>query len=70
VFSPLSSYLFPVNGLEGPQVDFGKTVSWMKNEVPADFEKILSRYNKYPKQVSFNRSNQIKLHLKLYFLPE
>ncbi|CAB4035913.1 Hypothetical predicted protein, partial [Paramuricea clavata] len=43
-------YLFPVNGLEGPQVDFGKTVSWMKNEVPADFEKILSRYNKYPKQ--------------------
>ena len=43
-------YLFPISGLEGPQADFSKTVSWMKRDVPADFEKILSRYNKFPKQ--------------------
>ena len=56
LFSIFSSYLFPLSGLEGPQVDFRKTVSWMKREVIADFEKILSRYNKFPAQVCFGKT--------------
>ncbi|XP_028411003.1 uncharacterized protein LOC114533632 [Dendronephthya gigantea] len=43
-------YLFPISGLEGPQVDFRKTVSWMKNETDDDCEKILHRYHKFSKQ--------------------
>ena len=51
------SYLFPVSGLEGPQADFRKTVSWMKTDVLEDFEKILSRYKKFPTQVKFDLKN-------------
>jgi hypothetical protein len=61
--------LFPLSGLEGPQVDFRKTVSWMKREVIADFEKILSRYNKFPAQVCFKiNSKQIQLQLSGIFI--
>lgn len=48
--SKYNCYLFPINSLEGPQLEFARTISWMKQEKHADFEKILSRYDKFPKQ--------------------
>ncbi|XP_046845278.1 uncharacterized protein LOC124439105 isoform X2 [Xenia sp. Carnegie-2017] len=44
-------HLFPVNCLEGPHIDFKKTISWMKTENLKDIEKILSRFNKFPVKI-------------------
>ncbi|XP_006825780.1 uncharacterized protein LOC102808491 [Saccoglossus kowalevskii] len=44
-------YLYPVNFLEGPHLDFEKTVSYMKFNTLADYEKLTSRLEKFPTQM-------------------
>lgn len=45
------SYLFPFNQLEGPQGDFPRLIGWMKTDTLQDYEKIISRFEKFPKQM-------------------
>lgn len=47
----LFSFLFPVINLEGPQLEFGRLISWMKFETKDDYEKYLSRLEAFPSQV-------------------
>ena len=47
----ISSYLFPVTNLEGPQCEFSRTVSWMKFENKQDYDKYFSRLDAFPNQV-------------------
>lgn len=47
----LFSFLFPVINLEGPQLEFGRLISWMKFETKDDYEKYLSRLEAFPTQV-------------------
>ncbi|XP_077986623.1 uncharacterized protein LOC144440994 isoform X2 [Glandiceps talaboti] len=44
-------YLYPINFLEGQHLDFEKTVSYMKFQNDADYEKYISRLKKFPKQM-------------------
>lgn len=37
--------------LEGPQLEFGRLISWMKFETKDDYEKYLSRLEAFPTQV-------------------
>ena len=37
--------------LEGPQLEFGRLISWMKFETKDDYEKYLSRLEAFPIQV-------------------
>lgn len=37
--------------LEGPQLEFGRSISWMKFETKDDYEKYLSRLEAFPIQV-------------------
>lgn len=46
------SYLFPVINLEGPQLEFGRLISWMKFETKDDYEKYLLRLEAFPTQAS------------------
>ena len=46
------SYLFPLNRLEGPQLDFPRLISWMKTDTVDDYEKILTRFDGFPVQIS------------------
>ena len=45
------SYLFPLNQLEGPQLDFPRLISWMKFNFADDYEKALSRFRSFPMQI-------------------
>ena len=45
------SYLFPVNQLEGPQIEFPQLLSWMKFNTSNDYEKALSRFKHFPLQI-------------------
>ncbi|XP_065191294.1 uncharacterized protein LOC135822453 [Sycon ciliatum] len=42
------TYLFAINGMEGPHIDHVRTFSWMKFETAADYEKALSRLDSLP----------------------
>ena len=44
-------YLFPLNQLEGPQLDFPRLISYMKTNTVEDYEKILSRFRQFPQQI-------------------
>lgn len=46
------SFLFPVINLEGPQLEFGRLISWMKFETKDDYEKYLSRLEAFTIQAS------------------
>ncbi|KAK3740049.1 hypothetical protein QZH41_016331 [Actinostola sp. cb2023] len=46
------SYLLPINNLEGPQLEFPRTISWMKFNTMEDYSKIFSRLEAFPKQIS------------------
>ena len=46
------SFLFPLNRLEGPQLDFPRLISWMKTDTTTDYEKILARFQRFPVQIS------------------
>lgn len=37
--------------LEGPQLELGRSISWMKFETKDDYEKYLSRLEAFPTQV-------------------
>ena len=45
------SYLFPFNQLEGPQGDFPRLIGWMKTDTLQDYEKIISRFERFPEQM-------------------
>jgi len=45
------SYLFPMNNLEGPHLDFPRLLTWMKQDTVEDYNKIFSRIRLFPKQV-------------------
>ena len=46
------SFLFPLNQLEGPQMDFPRLISWMKTDTATQYKKILSRFEHFPFQIS------------------
>ncbi|XP_031559078.1 uncharacterized protein LOC116295421, partial [Actinia tenebrosa] len=46
------SYLLPINNLEGPQLEFARTLSWMKYNTMEDYKKLFSRLEAFPTQVS------------------
>ncbi|XP_070532778.1 uncharacterized protein [Ptychodera flava] len=45
-------YLYPINYMEGQHLDFEKTVSYMKFADENDYEKYLSRLQKFPQQMN------------------
>jgi len=45
------SYVFPMNNLEGPHLDFPRLLQWMKSETVDDFRKMLSRMRMFPQQI-------------------
>ena len=44
-------YLMPLNQLEGPQINFPELISYMKTSNIEDFEKIIRRFQLFPKQI-------------------
>lgn len=44
---PFQGYFFPVNFLEGVQVDFQRLADWMNLEEEKDFENLIDRYGKF-----------------------
>ncbi|CAN7993024.1 unnamed protein product [Ixodes hexagonus] len=44
-------YLYPVSFIEGIHVDFSQTIDYMVFETVDDYRKLLSRYNRLPKQL-------------------
>ncbi|XP_071518934.1 uncharacterized protein [Panulirus ornatus] len=49
---PFQGFLHPLCFSEGVHVDFERLISWMVFETAADYEKLLSRYNQLPEQLS------------------
>ena len=45
------SFLFPLNQLEGPHIDFPRLISWMKTETVDDYRKIIARFELFPVQI-------------------
>merc|ERR1719320_309594 len=46
-----TSYVWPMNNLEGPHLDFPRLLTWMKRETRFDIVKILKRLEQFPKQM-------------------
>lgn len=44
-------YLWPLNRLEGPQLDFPRLLSWMKTDTVLDYEKIIIRMQLFSQQI-------------------
>ena len=47
----LQTYLWPLNRLEGPQIDFPRLLSWMKKETINDVNKIIDRMRQFSQQI-------------------
>lgn len=45
-------YLWPINQLEGPQLDFPRLLSWMKTDSKDNMQKIISRLRLFPLQIN------------------
>jgi len=45
------TYLFPLNMLEGPQLDFPRMLSWMENKTIKNFEDIIERLRLFPQRI-------------------
>ena len=45
---PSAGFYFPVNNIEGVQVDFSRLADWMGLKTTADHEHLLKRYQKFP----------------------
>lgn len=43
--------LFPLNMLEGPQIDFPRLLSWMENKTVGNFQDIITRLRLFPQRV-------------------
>ena len=41
-------FCFPINNIEGPQVDFARLADWMSLKTVTDFDNLLERYEKFP----------------------
>ena len=44
-------YMYPLNMLEGPQINFPRTLTWMKKDSVDDVMKILSRMRLFAQQI-------------------
>ena len=44
------TYLFPLNMLEGPQIDFPRLLTWMENKTVKNFEDIITRLRLFPQR--------------------
>lgn len=45
------TYLFPLNMLEGPHLDFPRLLSWMEKKTVQDFQDIITRLRLFPQRV-------------------
>ena len=49
--SEFHTYTFPINQLEGPQVDFPRLVKWAKKDNIDDYNKLFQRLRLFPRQI-------------------
>merc|ERR1719504_548911 len=45
------SYVWPMNNLEGPHLDFPRLLGWMKRKSKSDIIKIIARLRSFSKQI-------------------